>query len=229
MDILIIEDDLSIADLERDYLDMSGFRCDIATTGSQGLKMALEGDYALIILDLMLPEMDGFDILTKIRQEKQIPVLIISAKGEDADKIRGLGLGADDYMVKPFSPSELVARVRARVSRYNTIAGIAKGKQYKRIVVKGLEIDQESRRVFLDGAEKVLTNKEFDLLVFLAENPDRVFSKELIFDRIWGMDALGSTSTVTVHIRRIREKIEPDAGSQKYIETVWGAGYRFLR
>lgn len=227
MNILIIEDDLSIANLERDYLNMSGFQCDIADKGKEGLKMALEGDYALVILDLMLPGMDGFEILTKIREIKEIPVIIISARGEDIDKVRGLGMGADDYMVKPFSPSELVARVRASVSRYNKLTEMVQGKPSSRIIIRGLEIDKDSRRVLLDGEEKTLPNKEFDLLLFLAETPDRVFGKELLFDRIWGLDALGNASTVTVHIRRIREKIEPEADSQKYIETVWGVGYRF--
>jgi len=226
MKILIIEDDSAIAELEKDYLDMSGYQCEIAASGNLGLEKALEGGYDLIILDLMLPEMDGLEILKKIRESMEIPVMIISAKGEDIDKVRGLGLGADDYMVKPFSPSELVARVKARVSRYQKLLSMESvPSRDSKINVGNLEIDKSARRVFVDGEERTLANKEFDLLLFLAENPNRVFSKELLFDRVWGIDALGDISTVTVHIRRIREKIESD--EQKYIETVWGVGYRF--
>lgn len=226
MKILIIEDDSAIADLEKDYLEMSSYQCEIAASGNLGLRRALEGNFDLIILDLMLPEMDGLEILRKIRDAMEIPIIIISAKGEDIDKVRGLGLGADDYMVKPFSPSELVARVKARVSRYQKLISLENAFDHdSKIKVGNLEIDKNSRRVFVGDEEGAFTNKEFDLLLFFAENPNRVFSKELLFDRIWGMDALGDISTVTVHIRRIREKIESD--ERKYIETVWGVGYRF--
>jgi len=228
MKVLIIEDDSAIAELEKDYLEMSGYQCEIASEGTYGLKMAIEGEYDLVILDLMLPEIGGLDILRKIREVKEIPVIIISAKGEDIDKVRGLGLGADDYMVKPFSPSELVARVKARVARYQKLTSMDSTTSLSgnnKVVTGNLKIDKDSRRVFLGSEEKILANKEFDLLLFLAENPNRVFSKELLFDRIWGIDAIGDISTVTVHIRRIREKIE--CGDEKFIETVWGAGYRF--
>lgn len=226
MKVLIIEDDTAIAELEKDYLEMSGYQCEMAVRGDLGLKLALEGGYDLVILDLMLPEVDGLEILKRIRETMEIPVIIISAKGEDIDKVRGLGLGADDYMVKPFSPSELVARVKARVSRYQKLIAVDSSNiKNSEIKVGSLVIDKSSRRVFVTGEEKTLANKEFDLLLFLAENPNRVFSKELLFDRIWGLDALGDISTVTVHIRRIREKIE--SGGQKYIETIWGVGYRF--
>lgn len=230
MKILIIEDDKSIAELERDYLIMSGYECDLADRGDIGLELALKNDYALVVLDLMLPGIDGFDVLRRLRERKETPVIIISAKGDDIDKVRGLGLGADDYMVKPFSPSELVARVKTRISRYNKLTGMESAAVKDSIIlVRTLKIDKNARRVFLDGAEKTLPNKEFDLLLFLAENPNRVFSKDLLFDRLWGLDAIGDVSTVTVHIRRIREKIETDPHGEKFIETVWGAGYRFIR
>jgi len=226
MKLLIIEDDKSIAELERDYLVMSGYECDLSDRGDAGLTLAREGNYALVILDLMLPGMDGFDLLRRLREETEVPVIILSAKGDDIDKIRGLGLGADDYMVKPFSPSELVARVKTRIDRYNRLTGKAAAAEISQnLLIRGLEIKTGARRVLVDGVEKTLTNKEFDLLLYLAENPDRVFSKELLFDRVWGLEALGDISTVTVHIRRIREKIE---GREKFIETVWGVGYRFM-
>ncbi len=224
--ILIIEDDKNIAELERDYLEADGFSASIAATGEQGLKEALEGEYSLILLDIMLPGVDGYSICRSIREKKEIPVLFVSARREDVDKIRGLGLGADDYIVKPFSPSELVARVKAHIARYERLSpcGTAAG---SRLISGELQIDIAARRVFVSGREAVLTNKEFDLLTFLAQHPNQVFSKDVLFDRIWGMDSIGETSTVTVHVNRIREKIEPDAQSPRFIETVWGAGYRF--
>ena len=224
--ILIIEDDKNIAELERDYLEADGFSASIAATGEQGLKEALEGEYSLILLDIMLPGVDGYSICRSIREKKEIPVLFVSARREDVDKIRGLGLGADDYIVKPFSPSELVARVKAHIARYERLSpcGTAAGSQ---LISGELQIDIAARRVFVSGREAVLTNKEFDLLTFLAQHPNQVFSKDVLFDRIWGMDSIGETSTVTVHVNRIREKIEPDAQSPRFIETVWGAGYRF--
>lgn len=228
MKLLIIEDDQSIAELERDYLTTNGYECDLADRGDIGLSMALNNQYDLIVLDLMLPGKDGFEVLRAIREEKEVPVIIISAKTEDIDKIRGLGLGADDYMVKPFSPSELVARVKMRIARYHKLVGMEKQNpsQGKRII-RSMEIDTEAHKVFVEGEEKILTNKEFELLLFLAENPNRVFSKEILFDRVWGLDAVGDVTTVTVHIRRIREKIEPDSAKPQFIETVWGVGYRF--
>ena len=230
MRILIVEDDESIAELERDYLNMSGYECDIAMCGDTGLALALKNNYELIVLDLMLPGMGGFDLLRELRSHKETPVIIISAKGDDIDKIRGLGLGADDYMVKPFSPGELVARVKMRIERYNKLVGLnIKNDKGRLLSIRNLEIDRDARRVFVGGDEKILPNKEFDLLLFLAENPNRVFSKDLLFDRVWGMEAVGDVSTVTVHIRRIREKIETDTGKPDFIETVWGAGYRFMR
>ncbi|MDB5085639.1 MAG: DNA-binding response regulator, OmpR family, contains and winged-helix domain [Bacilli bacterium] len=224
--ILIIEDEVSIAELERDYLEINQFAAEIETTGTGGLQKALSNDYDLILLDLMLPGMDGFEICKRIRAEKDIPILMVSAKKEDIDKIRGLGLGADDYIVKPFSPSELVARVKAHLSRYERLSG-SKEKANEEIRVGGLVMDKTSRRIFVNGVEVAFTTKEFDLLGFLLLNPNRVFSKEDLFERIWGIDSIGDIATVTVHIRKIREKIEQDPSKPQYIETVWGAGYRF--
>ena len=219
--ILIIEDDKEIAELERDYLEVNGFGCDIAARGTTGLERALASEYDLIIIDVMLPGMDGFEVITELRKKKQTPVIFLSARGNDIDKIRGLGLGADDYMTKPFSHGELVARVKAHIARHdaltNTNADI--------ITAGSLVIDKDAHKVTVGGKEILLTAKEYDLLVFLAENPNRTYSKETLFDRIWGMDALGDVSTVTVHIQRVRDKIS--IGSEKHIETVWGVGYRF--
>lgn len=223
--ILIIEDEVTIAELEKDYLELSGFSVDIETSGDTGLKKAKEDKYNLIILDVMLPRIDGFDICKEIRKNMDIPILMVSAKKEDIDKIRGLGLGADDYITKPFSPSELVARVKSHLTRYERLVGNENKKE--EIEIKGLRIDKASRRVYINDREINFTTKELDLLIFLAENPNRVFSKDELFDKLWGIDAYGEVSTVTVHIRKIREKIEKDTSNPEYIETVWGAGYRF--
>ncbi|EKN64782.1 DNA-binding response regulator [Neobacillus bataviensis LMG 21833] len=223
--ILIIEDDISIAELERDYLEIDGFSVEIALTGDDGLQKALSKEVDLVLLDLMLPGVDGFQICKAIRTEKDIPILMVSAKKEDIDKIRGLGLGADDYIVKPFSPSELVARVKAHLSRYQRLIG--KEPQSDSIMIRGLQIDQAPRRVYVNNQEVVFTTKEFDVLTFFALHPNHVFSKEQLFEKLWGYDSLGEISTVTVHIRKIREKIETDPSNPQYIETVWGAGYRF--
>lgn len=224
--ILIIEDDISIAELERDYLEINGFEVIIEHSGDKGLQNARQNQYDLIILDLMLPKIDGFEICRQIRSEKNTPILMVSAKKEDIDKIRGLGLGADDFMTKPFSPSELVARVKAHISRFERLT---QGNQSKndKIEIRGLSIDKSSRRVFINEREAVLTTKEFDLLVYLAANPNKVFTKEELFERIWGIDSQGDIPTVTVHIRKIREKIEMDPSNPQYIETIWGVGYRF--
>ena len=224
--ILIIEDEESIASLEKDYLELSGFEVDIETDGSKGLTQALTKDYDLYILDLMLPGMDGFEICREIREARDTPILMVSAKKDDIDKIRGLGLGADDYITKPFSPSELVARVKAHLSRYDRLIGT---NLYKNDVVKirGLKIDKTARRVWVNGEETQFTTKEFDLLTFLAENPNHVYSKDELFRQIWNMESIGDIATVTVHIKKIREKIEFDTSKPQYIETIWGVGYRF--
>ncbi|MCD7725318.1 MAG: response regulator transcription factor [Clostridiales bacterium] len=224
--ILIIEDEEAIADLEKDYLELSDFEVTIENTGDQGLKTALAGDFDLMILDLMLPGIDGFEVCKKVREEKNIPIIMVSAKKDDIDKIRGLGLGADDYMTKPFSPSELVARVKAHMARYDRLVG-SNQKMNDIIEIRGLKIDKTARRVYVDGEEKIFTTKEFDLLTFLAENPNHVYSKEELFREIWDMDSIGDIATVTVHIKKIREKIEFDTAKPQYIETIWGVGYRF--
>lgn len=224
--VLIIEDEISIAELEKDYLELSGFSVDVETSGNLGLKKALEEDYQLIILDLMLPNIDGYEICRDIRSKKNIPIIMVSAKKEDIDKIRGLGLGADDYITKPFSPSELVARVKAHLNRYERLIGLGV-KENEVIEIRGLRIDKTARRVFIDGQEKIFTTKEFDLLTYLAENPNRVFTKDDLFKDIWDMDSIGDIATVTVHIKKIREKIEYDTSKPQYIETIWGVGYRF--
>ena len=224
--ILIVEDELEIAELEKDYLELSGFDVDIDGDGTSGMKKALEKDYSLIVLDLMLPGTDGFEICKRIREAKDVPVIMVSAKKDDIDKIRGLGLGADDYMTKPFSPSELVARVKAHLARYERLLG--SGVRENEIVeIRGIKIDKTARRVYINGEEKQFTTKEFDLLTFLASNPNRVFSKEELFREIWDMDSIGDIATVTVHIKKIREKIEADTSKPQYIETIWGVGYRF--
>ena len=224
--ILIIEDEEAIADLEKDYLELSGFEVEIANRGDVGLEKALNEDYDLIILDLMLPEVDGFDICRQVRQEKNIPIIMVSAKKDDIDKIRRLGLGADDYMTKPFSPSELVARVKAHMERYNRLVGSSVVKN-DIIEIRGIKIDKTARRIWVNGEEKTFTTKEFDLLTFLAENPNRVFTKAELFRQIWDMESVGDIATVTVHIKKIREKIEFNTAKPQYIETIWGVGYRF--
>lgn len=227
--ILIIEDEEAIAELERDYLTISDFEVTIKTSGNEGLAEALTSDYDLIILDLMLPGIDGFEVCKTIREKKDIPILMVSAKKDDIDKVRGLGLGADDYMTKPFSPSELVARVKAHLARYERLVGSnAAAKQANEIVeIRGLKIDKTARRVYVDGEEKIFTTKEFDLLTFLAENPNRVYTKDELFREIWDMESIGDVATVTVHIKKIREKIEYNTANPQYIETIWGVGYRF--
>ena len=224
--ILIIEDEEAIADLEKDYLELSGFKVEIEDRGDTGLTRALKEEFDLIILDLMLPGVDGFEICRQIREEKNIPVIMVSAKKDDIDKIRGLGLGADDYMTKPFSPSELVARVKAHMARYERLSG--SGIQENEIVeIRGIKIDKTARRVWINGEEKAFTSKEFDLLTFLAQNPNHVYTKEELFSKIWDMESIGDIATVTVHIKKIREKIEFNTAKPQYIETIWGVGYRF--
>lgn len=224
--ILIMEDEEAIAELEKDYLELSAFTVTVENTGSRGLQRALKEDYDLIILDLMLPDVGGFEICEKIRNVKNTPIIIVSAKKDDIDKIRGLGLGADDYMTKPFSPSELVARVKAHLSRYERLTAGKPGRN-ETIEIRGLKIDRTARRVWIDGEEKTFTTKEFDLLTFLAQNPNHVYSKEELFRHIWEMESVGDIATVTVHIKKIREKIEADTSNPQYIETIWGVGYRF--
>ena len=224
--ILIVEDEEAIADLEKDYLELSGFEVEVANDGETGLEKSLNEDFNLLILDLMLPGVDGFEICRQVRDQKNMPIIMVSAKKDDIDKIRGLGLGADDYMTKPFSPSELVARVKAHLARYERLVGSA-AEANKIIEIRGLKIDTTARRVWVNGEEKNFTTKEFDLLTFLASHPNHVYTKDELFSEIWDMESIGDIATVTVHIKKIREKIEMDTANPQYIETIWGVGYRF--
>jgi len=225
--ILIVEDEVAIADLEKDYLELSGFEVEIENDGKSGLERALNEDFDLFILDLMLPEVDGFEICKQIREKKNTPILMVSAKKDDIDKIRGLGLGADDYVTKPFSPSELVARVKAHLARYERLIG-SNTVENDIVEIRGIKIDKTARRVWVNGEERQFTTKEFDLLTFLAENPNHVFTKEELFRKIWDMESIGDIATVTVHIKKIREKIEMNTNKPQYIETIWGVGYKFI-
>ncbi|MDR7315481.1 response regulator transcription factor [Brevibacillus nitrificans] len=225
--ILIIEDETTIAQLERDYFELNGFTVDLCHRGDEGLQLALREEYSLIIVDLQLPGLDGFSLCSKIREAKEVPILIVSAKKEEFDKIRAFNLGADDYITKPFSPSELVARAKAHLTRYERLLGKQEKSPQDEIHIRGLVIDKASRRVYVRNQEVIFTTREFTLLEFLATHPNRVFSKDELFERIWGMDSSGDIATVTVHIRKVREKIEMDPSNPQYIETVWGAGYRF--
>ena len=225
--VLIIEDEQTIAELEKDYLELYDFEVNIENDGQKGLDRALLENYDIVIVDLMLPTVDGFEICKRIREVKDIPILVVSAKKEDIDKIRGLELGADDYITKPFSPSELVARVKAHLSRYERLVGSGMTQENEFIEIRGIKIDKTARRVFVNGEEKILTTKEFDLLTFLASNPNHVYTKEELFKEIWNMDSIGDIATVTVHIKKIREKIELNTAKPQYIETIWGVGYRF--
>ncbi|MDR3602327.1 MAG: response regulator transcription factor [Desulfosporosinus sp.] len=227
--ILIIEDDSSIAELQKDYLEVADFEVNVCANGIEGLRMLQENEVDLLILDIMLPELDGLEILRSIKEDKDIPVLLVSAKKEEIDKIKGLSLGADDYITKPFSPGELVARVKSHLENYERLKHrFSEGaKKRKFLTIRGLRIDKDSQRVFVLDQEVSLAQKEFGLLLYLAQNPNRVFGREELYERVWGLDALGDSATVTVHIARVREKIESDPSNPQYVETVWGAGYRF--
>lgn len=225
--ILIVEDDELIAELERDYLEANGFETEIAFDGLEGEKKAKAGGYDAVLLDIMLPGKSGFDVCRELRRSLRLPILMVTAKKEDIDKIRGLGLGADDYLVKPFSPAELVARVKSHIHIHNLLLESQEEKEETAITYQNLTILPKSRMVYLDKKEIVLVNKEFELLLFMADNPNIVFSKDTLFDRIWGMDSMGDVATVTVHINRLRDKLGKNAKKTQFIETVWGAGYRF--
>lgn len=224
MKVLIIDNDAKAAELAGDYLQISGLECEFASDAESGLAMVKCTDYALVITEVSLPNRDGFSVCKELRTKKDIPIIFLSARCDEVDKVRGLGIGADDYITKPFSPAELVARVKAHISRYEKLT---KRAGQEMLLVRGLKIDKNAHRVYIDDEEVMMPVKEYELLLFLAENPNIVFSKERLFDRIWGMDAMGDVSTVTVHIQRIRDKIDKGREEDKYIETVWGAGYRF--
>lgn len=219
--ILIVEDDLNIADLQKDYLEKSGYEVQLRFDGESGLTAAFEEDYDMIILDIMLPKMDGISLASKIRQVKDVPIMMLSARGDESDKIDALSVGADDYMTKPFSFAEMAARIKAQLAKYDRLTNKALSDVIK---IKSLVIEKNTRRVFVDGEEKSLTNLEYEILLFLAMNPNRIWNKRELFSTVWGMDSLGDVSTVTVHMKKIREKI--DTGDNKLIETIWGVGYR---
>ncbi len=231
--ILIVEDDLEIAMLQQDYLEIAGFSVDIISDGLEAEAKIPSGDWNLILLDVMLPGKSGYDICRKIRDTISIPILMVTARGESIDKIRGLGLGANDYIVKPFDPAELVARVKSQLAQYNRLVGDASQQQQyiasEKIVIDNLTIYPKSWKAYKNGEEIKFPNREFELLTFFAENPNIVFSKEQLFEKIWGFDYIGSSATVTVHIGRIRDKIEDDPQNPEVIETIWGAGYRLNR
>lgn len=224
--ILIVEDDKAIAEIERDFLEINGFETFIVGDGIEGLKYGFSGEYDLILLDLMLPNIDGYEICKKIRERIDVPIIMVTARIEDVDKIRGLGLGADDYISKPFSPTELVARVKANLAQYERLTS-GRVVKTEEIQVGNVRINSKTHRVYVDGKEIEFKNKEYELLLFLVTNPDVIFNKEVLYERIWGMDAYGDIKTVAVHINRLREKIEKDPSNPINIETVWGAGYRF--
>lgn len=223
--VLIIEDDKSIAEIEKDYLEMSGFETITVEDGTEGLELAEKEKFDLVVLDLMLPGTDGMEILRRIGEKKNFPILVLSAKTDETDKIRALNLGADDYMTKPFSMGEFVARVKGHIKIYEKLS--VNGKKTNVINIHNLTIDKDDRRVFVNGSELGFTQREYELLLFMAENPNRVFSKDMLFEKIWGFDALSDTTTVTVHVSKIRDKIEADPAKPQFIETVWGVGYRF--
>ena len=224
--ILIIEDDPDISEIEKDYLELNDYEVVIAETGPDGMKEALTGNYNLIILDIMLPGMDGFDVCRNIRDKLDIPIMMLTARKTDIDKIRGLGFGADDYIEKPFSPSVLVAKVKSQLAQYFRLKNFGNTETHK-VSIGNVNLDSKTRRVFVSQNEKVLPNKEFQLLEFLMTNPDMVFSRETLYERIWGMDSMGNTSTIPVHINRLREAIEEDPANPKHLITVWGVGYKF--
>lgn len=222
--ILIIEDDADIAAIERDYLEISGYEVEICATGSDGMEKSLSGNFDLIILDIMLPEMDGFEVCKNIRGKIDIPIMMLTARKSDIDKIRGLGFGADDYIEKPFSPSVLVARVKSQLAQYERLKGSADA---NKIILGNIILESDTHRVFVNDKELFLPNKEFQLLEFLMTNANIVFSREILYDRIWGMNSFGNTSTVAVHINRLREAVELDPAKPKHLITVWGVGYKF--
>jgi DNA-binding response OmpR family regulator len=224
--ILIIEDDADITAIESDFLRISGFDVEIAANGKDGLRRALSKEFDLILLDLMLPGMNGIEICKKIRDVIDVPIIMVTAKAADTDKIRGLGLGADDYVCKPFSPPELVARVKANLAQYERLTS-ERGLRPKKITLGNITIDTSAQRVYVNEREVELKNREYELLSFLAANADMVFDRETLYEHVWGMDSAGDTATVSVHINRLREKIEDDPGRPLHIQTVWGAGYRF--
>lgn len=226
--ILIIEDDPDISAIERDYLELSGYDVAICADGTEGMRTALEGDYDLLLLDLMLPGTDGFTVCRAVREKKDIPILMVTALGKDVDKIRGLGFGDDDYIEKPFSPSVLVARVKAHLAQYQRLKP-QPGSKPEQITVGPLTADPEQRLIFKNGRPLPLKNKEYELLLFLMRHPGQVFSREDLYEMIWGLESMGDNVTVAVHINRLREKLEDEPSRPRLLQTVWGVGYRLSK
>ena len=228
--ILIVEDDITISEVEKGYLEIAGFSVDVADTGTLGLKMALSEDYDLILLDIMLPDYDGFSITKDIRSKKDVPIILVSAKTDELHKLKGLSLGIDDYVTKPFSPNELIARVKAHLNRYEMLKNNAESSQKQEVIsVRGLTINTSNRQVYVHGEEVEFTSKEYDLLMLLIGTPNKVFSKSEIFEKVWGFNSDNDLPTITVHIRKLREKIEDEPSEPEYIQTVWGVGYKFKK
>lgn len=223
--ILIVEDDEDIAFIEKDYLEVAGYETHTERDGVRGLTEALTGNYDLFLLDVMLPGLDGFALCRKLRDKTDKPIFMVTAKREDIDKIRGLGFGADEYVEKPFSPGVLVARVKAQLDQYERLKG--KREEKRKITMGEISLEPDTHRVFVRGREKELPNKEFQLLEFFMTHPDKVYSREALYTRIWGMDSLGNTATVPVHINRLREALEKEPAKPVHILTIWGVGYKF--
>ena len=225
--ILLVEDEDHLRHLVASYLRKENFTVIEAADGQEALDRFAEDEFCLLILDLMLPKLNGFEVCSRVRSQSRVPVLMLTARDGEQDELQGFRCGADEYITKPFSPSELVARVKAHMARYERLVGSNQKPQNDIVEIRGIRIDKTARRVYVDGVEKVFTTKEFDLLTFLAENPNHVFTKDELFREIWAMDSVGDIATVTVHIKKIREKIEKDTSKPQYIETIWGVGYRF--
>ncbi|MGI6217199.1 MAG: response regulator transcription factor [Coriobacteriales bacterium] len=224
--ILIVEDDQDIAEIERDYLVANGFDAEIASTGPEGLELGSSGLFDLILLDIMLPGMDGFEVCRKLRSQVDVPIIMVTARHDDIDKIQGLGLGADGYIEKPFSPSVLVAFVKSHLNSYKRLSGAKSAPSS--IVLGDIEVNTQSRRVKVRDQEVELTRREYDMLLYFMLHPDIVLSREALYENVWGMDAIGDLATIAVHVNRLREKIEVDPSNPRHIVTVWGSGYRFV-
>jgi len=221
----VVEDDTTVAEVVTRYLEREGYHVDTATSGPVALDRALSSPPDLMILDLMLPQMDGFEVFRRVREHAPVPTIMLTARGQESDRVLGLELGADDYVAKPFSPRELMARVRSVLRRAPAV--LPDDRAEGRWLVAGkLRVDVPARETYVDGTRVSLTVREFDLLVFLMRHPRRVFRREELLERVWGY-TYGETSTVTVHVRRLRQKVEKDPASPDHIQTVWGVGYRF--
>lgn len=223
--ILVVDDEKEIANLVRDFLIAEGFEVVVSYDGEEGMNAFKQHKPDLAVLDIMLPKKDGMEVCRTIRSESSIPIIMLSAKKSDIDKVLGLGLGADDYVTKPFSPVELVARIKAHLRRYTQLS--SKESNADILTFEKLKIYLESYKVTIEGREISLTAKEFETLRLLASSPSRVYTREQIFNQVWGFNEYGDINTVTVHIKKIREKIEDDPSHPEYIKTVWGVGYKF--